>query len=201
MLPLLLDRSSMSDGRPRMIREAPRPQPAHERATVTFLCTGNAARSVMGAAMMRAHFGDDPPVCVLSGGTHVLAGQPMSVRTRMALERHGLRDPWHRSHQLSAEDIERSTLIVAMEPDHLRWMRRTHPEGAARAGSLKRVARDLAPGTADDLAVRVAQLGLAGIEPEAWEEVIDPGAGQQADYDAAADEVAALVDRLVKHLV
>lgn len=88
-----------------------------------------------------------------------------------------------------------------MEPDHLRWMRRTHPDGAAKTGSLKRVARDLAPGSADDLASRVAQLGLAEIEPEAWEEVIDPGAGQQADYDAAADEVAALVSHLVERLV
>ena len=151
--------------------------------------------------MMRAHYGEDPPVCVLSGGTHVLPGQPMSVRTRAALERHGLRDPWHRSRQLSTQDIEHSALIVAMEPDHLRWMRRTHPEGAAKTGSLKRVARDLTPGSADDLAMRVAQLGLAEIELEAWEEVIDPGAGQQADYDSAADEVAALVERLIERLV
>ncbi len=191
----------MRDDRPETIREAPRPQNDLERPTVTFLCTGNAARSVMGAAMMRAHYGEDPPVCVVSGGTHVLPGQPMSVRTRTALERHGLRDPWHRSRQLSAQDIELSTLIVAMEPDHLRWMRRTHPEGAAKTGSLKRVARDLAPGPADDLASRVAQLGLAEVEPEAWEEVTDPGAGQQADYDAAADELAALVSRLIERLV
>ncbi|MXW76854.1 MAG: low molecular weight phosphatase family protein [Acidimicrobiaceae bacterium] len=198
---ILLNRSLMSDDRPRTIRDAPRPQTLRERPTVTFLCTGNAARSVMGAAMMRAHYGEDPPVCVLSGGTHVLPGQPMSVRTRTALERHGLRDPWHRSHQLSSQDVARSALIVAMEPDHLFWMRRTHPEGAGKTGSLKRVARDLTPGSAGDLAVRVAQLGLAEVELEAWEEVVDPGAGQQADYDAAADEVAALVDQLIERLV
>ena len=197
----LLDRRPMSDDQPSTIREAPRPQHDPERPTVTFLCTGNAARSVMGAAMMRAHYGEDPPVWVLSGGTHVLGGQPMSVRTRAALERHGLRDPWHRSCQLSAQDIERSALIVAMEPDHLRWMRRTHPEGAAKTGSLKRVARDLAPGSVDDLALRVAELGLGEIDPEAWEEVVDPGAGQQDDYNAAADEVAILVARLVERLV
>lgn len=155
----------------------------------------------MGAAMMRAHFGEYPPVSVLSGGTHVLGGQPMSVRTRTALERHGLRDPRHRSRQLSATDVERSALIVAMEPDHLRWIRRTHPCGASKTGSLKRVARDLQPGSVDDLALRVAALDLGGVEPEAWEEVVDPGAGQQDDYNAAADEVAALVDRLVRRLV
>ncbi len=151
--------------------------------------------------MMRAHYGQDPPVSVFSGGTHVLGGQPMSVRTRTALERHGLRDPWHRSHQLSAQDVERSVLIVAMEPGHLRWMRRTHPEGAAKTGSLKRVARDLEPGSVADLAVRVGQLHLAEIEPEAWEEVVDPGGGQQDDYNAAADELASIVDRLIERLV
>ena len=151
--------------------------------------------------MMRAHYGEDPPVSVLSGGTHVLGGQPMSVRTRTALERHGLRDPWHRSRQLSATDVERSVLIVAMEPDHLRWMRRTHPEGAAKTGSLKRVARDLKPGSVDDLERRVAELDLHETELEAWEEVIDPSAGQQDDYNAAADEVAALVDQLIERLV
>ena len=182
-------------------REAPRPIHEPGRPIVTFLCTGNAARSVMGAAMMRAHYGEDPPVSVLSGGTHVLGGQPMSVRTRTALERHGLRGPWHRSHQLSATDVERSVLIVAMEPDHLRWIRRIHPGGAAKTGSLKRVARDLLPGSVDDLALRVAELDLGEIELEAWEEVVDPGAGQQRDYNAAADEVAALVAQLTRRLV
>ncbi len=191
----------MADDQLQTVREVPRPPHDPGRPIVTFLCTGNAARSVMGAAMMRAHFGEAPPVSVLSGGTHVLDGQPMSVRTRTALERHGLRDPWHRSHQLSATDVERSVLIVAMEPDHLRWMRRIHPEGAAKTGSLKRVAHDLKPGSVDDLALRVAELDLGEIELEAWEEVADPGAGHQRDYNAAADELAALVDRLVERLV
>lgn len=155
----------------------------------------------MGAALMRARFGETPPVSVISGGTHVIDGQPMGVRTRTALERHGLRDPWHRSHQLAAQDVESSALIVAMEPDHLRWMRQTHPLGAAKTGSLKRVARDLRPGSIDDLALRVAELNLSEVEIEAWEELVDPGGGCQDDYNAAADEVAALVDQLIKRLV
>lgn len=191
----------MNDSFSHLIREAPRPTNRPGLPIVTFLCTGNAARSVMGAAMLRTHYGEDPPLMVHSGGTHVYEGQPMSVRTRNALERHGLRDPWHRSHQLSRQDIERSVLIVAMEADHLRWIRRIHPQGAAKTGSLKRVARDLAAGSAADLASRVAQLGLAEIEPETWEEVVDPGAGLQEDYDRAADEIAVLVGQLVQRLV
>lgn len=190
----------MSDDLPHVIREAPRPTHKPGLPIITFLCTGNAARSVMGAAMMRAHYGDNPPLTVRSGGTHVVGGQPLSVRTRNALARHGLRDPWHRSHQLTREDIERSVLILAMEPDHLRWMRRIHPQGATKTGSLRRVACDLAPGSAADLASRVSQLGLADIKPDAWEEVVDPGAGLQEDYDLAADEIAVLVRQLVQRL-
>ncbi|NIR39498.1 MAG: hypothetical protein GWN79_18965 [Actinobacteria bacterium] len=182
------------------LRDAPRPSDDGVRPMVVFLCTGNAARSVMAAAMLRARLGDDPVVSVASGGTHVLPGQPMSVRTRGALARHGLRDPFHRSHQLGPADVERASLILAMEPDHVRWMRRMHPEGASRTGSLRRVVRHLAPGGLGDLGPRVASMGLERVDVETWEEVVDPGAGDQSAYDAAADEIAVLTERLLARL-
>lgn len=180
--------------------DAPRPPDDPERPMIAFLCTGNAARSVMGSAMLRARLGPSPSVSVMSGGTHVLPGQVMSRRTRAALERHGVRDPFHRSHQLTPADIDRATLIVAMEADHLKWMRRMHPAGGPITGSLQRVVRDLAPPATASLAERVAALGLAAAEFEPWEEIVDPGGGEQPDFDAAADEIAGLVDRLLELL-
>ena len=41
-----------------------------ERPMVTMVCTGNAARSVMAALLLRDRLGDDGPVEVASAGTH-----------------------------------------------------------------------------------------------------------------------------------
>ena len=71
-----------------------------------------------------------------------------------------------------------------------------HPEAVPITGSLKRVVRDLAPPSEGTLDERVAALGLASIEFEDWEEVIDPGGGEQPQFDAAAAELARLVDAL-----
>lgn len=166
------------------------------RPMVTMVCTGNAARSVMAALLLRERLGDDGPVEIASAGTLVLPGHPMSTRTRASLERHGLSDPHHRSRQLELSDVERSSLLLVMEPSHIHWMRRRLPEALPIASSLKRAVQELptAPGaTLDD---RVASLDLVNHEFEAWEEVIDPGAGEQPVFDACIDELAGLIDGL-----
>ena len=55
---------------------------------MVFLCTGNAARSVMAGAALAALLPDRP---VRTAGTLVVEGQPMSWRTRAALESVGRR--------------------------------------------------------------------------------------------------------------
>lgn len=169
-------------------------------SVITFVCTANVARSVMAACLLRDRLGDDPGFEVRSAGTWlVLPGQPLSVRTRDALERHSLRDSWHRSRELSSDDAEASRLVLVMESAHVEWVRRQFPQARATTGTLKLVARELGGIDGPDLETRVAALGLGDHCAEEWEEVLDPGFGLQS-FDDCIDELAGLVDELAAAL-
>ena len=163
---------------------------------ILVLCTGNATRSVIAGAVLQAHL---PHVEIATGGTMSIDGLPMSWRTKAGFEAVGVTPPSHRSRQVLADDLDRATLIVGLAPEHVNWVRRTHPAAAPRTATLKRLVHDLA----DDhrpLAERVAELGLADVELQPWEEVVDPGGGEVEAFIACAQEVVPLVDDLAARL-
>lgn len=138
----------------------------------------------------------DGPLPIVTAGTHVIEGQPMSRRTRAALEVVGFSADGHRSHQITEADIEGSVLILAMASEHVGYIRRKHPGAAHRTASIKRLVRDLPPGP-EPLPERLARLHLAEVEVEVWEDVEDPAGGDDPVYVSCARELADLCGRLV----
>lgn len=165
---------------------------------VLFLCTGNAARSVMGAVSLRAR---RPDLDVRTAGTFVVDGQPMSWRTRAAIEAVGHEIPVHASRQATADHLDGAGVVVALAPEHVEWVRRTHPSAAGHTATLARLVRDL-PATPRTGSARdaVAALAPEHVELAEWEEVVDPGGGEADVFAACAVEVDALVAELAGRL-
>lgn len=166
---------------------------SNPRSVVVMLCTGNAARSVMATVIGRDRTDE---VRFVGAGTHSIEGLPMSGRTRRALETLGLADGAHRSHQLTAVDAHGADLIVAFAPEHVDYVRRVHPEAAARTATIKRLVAELRPGP-EPLAQRVAALDLARAKAPRDEEVVDPGGGEDDEFVACVREIDALMDQLL----
>jgi protein-tyrosine-phosphatase len=164
------------------------------RPRVVTLCTGNAARSVMAGAML-----GPAPIHVVTAGTHVVEGQPMSRRTRDALASVGVSADGHRSHQLIDWDVASADLIIAMAGEHVAYVRRCYPEAAAKTATFRRLCRDLPDGP-EPLVDRVATLDLAGVVVEQWEDVDDPAGGEDDVYVACAKDLADLTADLLARL-
>jgi protein arginine phosphatase len=163
---------------------------------IVTLCTGNAARSVMAGALLKEHVSG---ARIVTSGTHVIEGMPMSWRTRDAIEGLGLEVPMHRSRQATVDELDRADLVIALACEHVGWMRRTHPRAAPRTATLKRLARDL-PAGPEPFADRVESLHLETVTLEPWEDVIDPAGGDVDVFHETAREIEALIHALAPRL-
>lgn len=170
-----------------------------------FVCTGNVARSVMARCMVE-WLADASGVALHVGtaGTHAVEGQPAGARTQAALWTipvlDGVPVGRHRSHQLDAAVVARSALVITMEAAHVRYVRRHHPEAAARTATLRHLCRALPEGPSPGLGARVYGLALAGAPVTDEDDVADPAGGDASTYAACAAELWDLCTTLVGRL-
>lgn len=126
---------------------------------------------------------------IRTAGTLAVEGQAMSSRTLQSLrslDEIGEHDfTRHRSRQITHEDAEWADVIFASEADHVRFVRQHHPVAAAKVVQLKHfVATAPLEGSFIDRVHAVASL-----DPDVVWDVVDPAGGDQAVYDATAQEL------------
>jgi protein-tyrosine-phosphatase len=163
---------------------------------IVTLCTGNATRSVIAEHWLHR---ERPDLTVSSAGTLSIEGLPASTRTRNAMAGIGLDSRSHRSHQFVGSDLSGTDLILAMEIEHVQWIRREYPDHAHLCICLRRLNRDLVANERP-FAERLADLAPAAVELERWEDVVDPAGGEQDAFDKAASEIDELLTSVVDRL-
>jgi protein-tyrosine-phosphatase len=160
-------------------------------ARVLVLCTGNAARSVMGGVGLTVR---RPDVEVVTAGTLAVDGLPFSHRTRSALDAVGLPHPKHASKQVTDDHLEWADVVIAMAPEHVEWVRRNNVAASRKTGTLIHLVNSLDV-AGRELADRVAELELADHLLTPAEEVIDPGGGEVDAFITCAQHVDTLIER------
>jgi protein-tyrosine phosphatase len=162
------------------------PAPRGRPFRVSMVCLGNICRSPMAAAVLQSRLtehGLDEHVTVDSAGTgswHI--GERADPRTLAALSAHGYDADRHRARQFGADGFESCDLVVAMDHDNLRTLRRLAPDQAAagRVVLLRTFERDDAGG--DDPVVP------------------DPYYGDQRDFESTLAIIERSVDGLLEVL-
>jgi protein-tyrosine phosphatase len=126
-------------------RAMPSAAPGRPRRLL-FVCTGNICRSPTAEAVMRklvAGAGLQGRIDVDSAGTHNYhVGEPPDERSQLFAARRGYDLSALRARQLEPADFRRFDMLLAMDEEHLRFMRRMCPSGyEARLRRLMEFAR------------------------------------------------------------
>ncbi len=163
------------------------------------VCHANVTRSIVaGELLARAAQRRGLAMEVRTAGTHAIDGQAVSLRTREAIAEvldETIDLGAHRSRPLDADDVAWADVVVAMEAAQVSWLRGRYADAAGRTATLGYLVRSLPAGAAP-LVDRLAQLDLAGCEPDP----VDDVGGDHAAYVATVRQLTEQCDALVARL-
>jgi protein-tyrosine phosphatase len=165
---------------------------------VLVLCTANICRSPMGAALLARELADrEVSALVRSAGT-LGSAAPSPPEVVAVMAGYGLDVTGHRGRELTAADLARADLVLAMAREHLRQAVVMAPDAWPRAFTLRELVRrgDLAgprtPG--ETLAGWLARLHagrsrVALLGDSAQDDVADPIGGPPSGYERTAADL------------
>lgn len=120
---------------------------------VLLLCTGNACRSPMAAALLAHHLTEQG----VDARVHSAGTRPWEVgatdHSVTVMNERGLDISDHTNRQLAVDDLAGADLVLGMTREHVSIARRRHPEATDRiflVGELARLAREVGPRSASE---------------------------------------------------
>lgn len=93
--------------------------------SILVVCTGNICRSPIGERLLRQLL---PGKQVTSAGIFGLEGRPADAAAKEIASRHGVSLEGHVARKVTRSLLQKSDLILVMEPEHLRFIASVAPE-------------------------------------------------------------------------
>jgi protein-tyrosine phosphatase len=178
-----------------------------ERLDMLVLCTGNTCRSPMAEALLaRGLISLGSDVVIRSAG--LLDGnEPARPEAVSVMASYGIDISAHRSRKVTAEDLDRADLTLAMAREHVRYAVVAAPAAWPRTFTLAEIVRrgrTVGPrGAGESLAgwlarVQAGRQRAALLGSSAEDDVADPAGGPLPGYEHAAAVLSQLIDQLVE---
>lgn len=98
--------------------------------SILVVCTGNICRSPMGERLLRQQL---PGRQVTSAGIFGLEGCPADAAAQAVARRHGISLEGHVARKVTRSLLQKSDLILVMEPKHLRFIATMAPENRGKS--------------------------------------------------------------------